>query len=80
MPCVLAFLRKGRYTILQMNAWMRHDERRKSHVEDESKKEEWNDETMCVEYLADSVGKPADLINAEDNVVVMGEVAIFLLP
>jgi len=59
---------------------MRHDERRKSHVEDDSKKEEWNDETMCVECLADGVGEPADLVNAEDDMVVMGEVTIFLLP
>ena len=58
---------------------MRHDERRKSHVEDESKKEEWNDKMMCVECLADGVGELADLINTEDNMVVIGEVTIFLL-
>jgi len=49
-------------------------------VEGATRKERWNDETMCAERLADGVGEPADLVDAEDNVIVMGGVTAFLLP
>jgi len=49
-------------------------------VEGATRKEKWNDETMCAERLADGVGEPTDLVDAEDNVIVMGGVRTFLLP
>ena len=50
-------------------------------IEGETRKEGWNDhETVCASRLADGVGEPADLIGSEHNMVVMGEVTIFLFP
>jgi len=48
-------------------------------VEDETKKEETTDETMCTEHLTDSVGEVVDLVDAEGN-MLMGEVTVSLLP
>lgn len=44
-----------------------------------TKKEERGDETTCGDHLASGVGEAVDLVDAEDNMVVMGEVTIFLL-
>ena len=52
---------------------------RRVDVEGENMKEGWNDEAMCAERLADGVVEPADLVDAEDNMVVMGEVTKCLL-
>ena len=62
------------------NAWTRgemSDER--VIIEDDTKKEETSDETMCTEHLTDSVGEVVNLVDAEGN-MLMGEVTISLLP
>jgi len=49
-------------------------------VEDETRKEETSDVTTCTEHLGDGVGDVVDLVDAGDNMLVMVEVTISLLP
>jgi len=41
-------------------------------VEDETRKEESSDGTTCTKHLADRMGEVVDLVEAEDNMSVMG--------
>jgi hypothetical protein len=51
---------------------------RRVDVEGERRKEERSGETTCAELLGDGLDEAVDLVEPEDDVVVMGKVAIFL--
>ena len=78
MPCALSVRRRERHTSTEESL----DEATNSgrvFVEDETRKEETSDEATCTKHLADGVGEVVNLVDAEDNMLVMGEVTIFLL-
>ena len=77
MPCTLSVRRWKRNAGAKESLNETTDGRR-IDVEGERREKKRSGETTCAELLGDGVDEAVNLVEPEDDVVVMGKVAVFL--